>query len=325
MTAVTHNATYDRLAQAALNCYLPEQQGEVKLLCLSENATYAVFTPTRQRFVLRIHRPGYHSHQAISSELAWLAALQADGFEVPQPIAGQNGELIQRASVPERDSHWVVLFHWIEGHEPHSEQNLQASFRRLGAINARLHTHARTWQPPAGFQRLTWDHPRMVGSDAHWGHWKHAPHLPRNQWSLIEQVVGNIEKRLSNYSQQASRFGLIHADLRLANLLVDGERTRIIDFDDCGFGWYLHDLASALSFHEDHIDTPRWIESWLAGYTRVSSLDQNDLDILPTLIIQRRLQLLAWTGSHADTATVRQLGALWVDNSLKLCRRYLDT
>lgn len=100
----------------------------------------------------------------------------------------------------------------------------------------------------------------MVGSNAHWGHWKHARHLQRNHWSLIEQVVGDIEKHPSNYNQQASRFGLIHADLRLANLLVDGELTRIIDFDDCGFGWYLHDLASALSSHEDHVDTPRAIE-----------------------------------------------------------------
>jgi Ser/Thr protein kinase RdoA (MazF antagonist) len=90
--------------------------------------------------------------------------------------------------------------------------------------------------------------------------------LQRNHWSLIEQVVGDIEKRLSKYSQQASRFGLIHADLRLANPLVDSGLTRIID-DDCGFSWYLHDLASALSLHEDHVATPRSSENWLAGYS----------------------------------------------------------
>ena len=188
-------------------------------------------------------------------------------IEVPQPVAVQNSGLIQLTTHADLQSHWVVLFHSIEGYEPHSEQNLQASFRRRGAINARLHTHARTLPPPTGIQRLTWATQGVVGSNAYWGHWKHARHLQRNHWSLIGQVVGDIEKRLSKYSQQASRFGLIHADLRLANLLVDGELSRIIDFDDCGFGWYLHDLVSAPSFHEDHVATPRSIESWLAGYT----------------------------------------------------------
>ncbi|WVM92198.1 phosphotransferase [Halopseudomonas pachastrellae] len=43
---------------------------------------------------------------------------------------------------------------------------------------------------------------------------------------------------------------MIHADLRLTNLLRHQQQTRVIDFDDCGQGWYLHDLAAALSFEE---------------------------------------------------------------------------
>ncbi len=33
------------------------------------------------------------------------------------------------------------------------------------------------------------------------------------------------------------RYGLVHADTRLANLLVDGGRVSVIDFDDSGFSW----------------------------------------------------------------------------------------
>lgn len=324
MTAATQNVTYDRLALAALASYRPEHQGAIHLLCLSENATYAVLTATGTRYVMRIHRPGYHSPAAIASELAWLAALQADGMQVPQPIAGSDGELIQQAGLPGLENHWVVLFEWIEGREPDPDHDLLASFRRLGAINARLHTHARAWQRPAGFERLTWDHASMLGSKGHWGRWQKAPYLQPSQWPLVEEVVATIGERLATYGQGPQRFGLIHADLRLANLLVDADHTRVIDFDDCGFGWYLHDLASALSFHEHHADAPRWVDNWLDGYSDVASIDQHDLDILPTLIIQRRLQLLAWTGSHASTVTARQLGEHWVTGSLDLCRVYLE-
>jgi hypothetical protein len=43
---------------------------------------------------------------------------------------------------------------------------------------------------------------------------------------------------MEKFGADHERFGLIHADLRLANLLVWQEKTRVIDFDDCGFGWW---------------------------------------------------------------------------------------
>ncbi len=38
--------------------------------------------------------------------------------------------------------------------------------------------------------------------------------------------------------------------MRLANLLIDGDRVTLIDFDDCGFGWFMYDFAAAISFFE---------------------------------------------------------------------------
>jgi len=41
-----------------------------------------------------------------------------------------------------------------------------------------------------------------------------------------------IGARLARFGSGAARFGLIHADMRLANLLVDGDDVCVIDFDD---------------------------------------------------------------------------------------------
>jgi hypothetical protein len=46
--------------------------------------------------------------------------------------------------------------------------------------------------------------------------------------------------------------------------------------------------------------------------------------MIPTFIIQRRIQVLAWTGTHADTEQARSLGADWTQQSVDLCRRYLN-
>jgi len=49
------------------------------------------------------------------------------------------------------------------------------------------------------------------------------------------------------------------------------------------------------------------------------------LAVIPTMIIQRRIQLLAWVGSHATTEMALSLGDNWVADSLKLCQAYLAT
>ncbi len=36
---------------------------------------------------------------------------------------------------------------------------------------------------------------------------------------------------------------MIHADMHLDNVLKDGERLNVIDFDDAGYGWHAFDLA----------------------------------------------------------------------------------
>ena len=56
------------------------------------------------------------------------------------------------------------------------------------------------------------------------------------------------------------------ADLRLANLLIDGEAVKVIDFDDCGFGWHMYDAATPVSFYEHEPQVPRLLEAWLKGY-----------------------------------------------------------
>src|SRR5699024_907824 len=101
------------------------------------------------------------------------------------------------------------------------------------------------------------------------------------------------------FAQPPHRWGLIHGDLRLANLLIHDGDTRVIDFDDCGLGWYVHDFATALSFIEDHPNRPELTQAWLQGYRRHRELSADDEAEIPTFVMLRRMQLLAWIGSHS--------------------------
>ena len=313
---------HDVAIRTLARCYPPHVQGQVTLLCHSENATYRIDTPGGQRYALRVHKLGYHQKTEIESELNWLNALQESGIQVPHPIAGLNGHSVQQAQASGGQELNLVLFNWVEGAEPTTDVDLSA-FTRLGAITAKLHQHSQKWQRPADFRRVIWDHRSMVGPQGHWGNWRDAANLDSSTVGLIEEALQRVGRELASYGQGDKRYGLIHADLRLANLLVDHDQTHVIDFDDCGFGWYMHDLAAALSFYEHHERLNDWVEHWLAGYATVTSLSAHDIAMIPTFIIQRRIQVLAWTGTHADTEQARSLSADWAQQSVDLCRRYL--
>lgn len=310
-----------RIAEAALPFYDLPPQATATMINLSENATYRIDGGGR-KWALRVHREGYHSKTAIGSELAWLQALRRDGaVTTPVPLKGRNGELIQIVALPGLKPRHVVLFDWETGAEP-DESELLGPFEVLGAATARMHLHSREWTRPENFERLTWDFDGAFGKVKHWGSWQDGMGLDAEKVKLFQRAVDLIEKRLEAFGKGHKRFGLIHCDMRLANLLIDGDETKVIDFDDCGFSWYLYDCATALSFIEHRPDVPELIEAWVKGYRAVAPLAEEDEHEIPTFVLYRRLLLVAWIGSHAETDLAKSMGVPYTKDTVALCERY---
>ena len=310
-----------RVAENAVSHYALPEGVAVSMINLSENATYRVQVPDGRKWALRIHREGYHSKTAIASELAWLMDLRDTGIVVtPSPVKGRNGEIIQEVS-----SRHVVLSDWETGSEPGIGQDLTKPFEILGEVTARMHGHARTWKRPPYFERFTWNFETSLGEEKpHWGRWRDGMGVDAAKAKLFGRTVDLIGKRLKAYGQDNNRFGLIHCDLRLANLLIDGEQVKVIDFDDCGFGWYMYDAATPVSFYEHEPQVPALIESWKAGYRRVIDLPAADEEEIPTFVMLRRLLLVAWIGSHSETDLAKSMGLPYTDGTTGLCEAYLS-
>ncbi len=308
-------------AQRALRRWPLGGRPVARLVNLSENATFRIDGAADGRpRALRIHRVGYHSREAIASELAWARALREAGV-VPTPIPepGVDGALIQEAG-----GRHLVLFAWEAGTEPGIGDALLGPFEALGAVTARMHRHARGWQRPEGFTRLTWDFETSLGEGApHWGRWRDGMGLDPAKADLFGRTVALIGTRLAAYGKAPDRFGLIHCDLRLANLLIDGDVVKVIDFDDCGFGWFMYDAATPVSFYEHEPQVPALISAWLRGYRSQCPLPDADAAEIPTFVMLRRLLLVAWIGSHAETELARSMGAAYTDGTVGLCEDYL--
>jgi Ser/Thr protein kinase RdoA (MazF antagonist) len=330
---VAEPAGLDRLeaiARSALPGHGLAPDAELTLLNVSENATYAVDDPaTGERSVLRVHRPGYHSVAAIHSELSWVGALRAEQVvSTPAVLPAPDGSLVVPGRHPDGEVRQTVRFAWVAGEEPAGD-HLVEDFAVLGGVTARLHAHARTWARPAGFTRFTWDYPTSIGPRGHWGRWQDGMAVGPAELEVLGRLDAELERRLTGFGTGPDRFGLVHADMRLANLIVSeppgsGRQVHVIDFDDCGFGWFSYDLGSSLSFIEHDPRVPELIDAWTRGYCRIAPLSADERTMLPSFVLLRRLLLVAWIGSHADTELAHQTGAEFTATSCELAEAFLS-
>jgi len=300
---------------------------KLSLLNVSENATFAVSDTVRRReLIVRVHRIGYSSLEEIRSELQWILALRREAVvETALPLAGSDGEWVQLLASPAgRAERHAVAFERLPGQEPDPNRDVAQWFEKLGALTARMHAHARSWTLPAGFRRKRWDVDDMVGPRAHWGPWGAALGLSEQGAQCIERALVMIRRRLNRFGRGAQQFGLVHADLRLANLLVDGTHLRIIDFDDCGFSWFLYDFAAAISFIEHEPFIPDVLQAWLKGYRTVASVSRQEEAEIPTWVVLRRILLTAWLASRGELTFAQRLGAAYTAGTVKLAQEFLD-
>ena len=290
--AVALRTSLDGVVRAALGRYDFSPEANASLINVSENSTFRVDDPRTGRCAaLRVSRPDYHSKAAIESELSWMDALRAAAIvEPPVPIAARDGTWVTTVngdmSGPPRH---VVLFEWISGEEPNADGDLVPKFRLLGTLAADMHLHGISWRRPPWFRRYTCDYEVGLGPNALWGCWQDGLGMGHEERAILTRLDAEIYRRLTTYGKAAERFGLAHSDLRLANLLVEGDHIHVIDFDDCGSTWYMYDFATAVSFIEDDPRVPELMAAWVDGYNDRRSLSPSDEAILPTLVMFRRL------------------------------------
>ena len=327
--ALSHEVLIERLGELAnqsLHLWQLPAGASARLINVSENATYLIEAPNGFKSILRIHRENYHTRNAISCEHAWSKALNDEGgVRTPEILAGRDGSTIQTSSTAglPGERH-MVMFEFVAGDHPAEDaDHLVESFEELGEIAALTHNHSMSWQRPPNFERLTWDLNTVFGPEAYWGDWRDAPQVTEDIKHLLERLQSAVERRLTAFGKAPDRFGLIHADMRLANLIITNGSTRLIDFDDCGLGWFMYDFAAGISFMEDNPQVPALKDAWVRGYRKARALSGEDEAEIDTFVMLRRLALLAWIGSHIEVDTAKELAPSFAPVTAELAENFL--
>jgi Ser/Thr protein kinase RdoA (MazF antagonist) len=298
-------AARDALAAFAI------EPGTLDLVRLAENATFRV-TDRRDgaAYVLRLHRPWYHTHDELIAERLWVRALAAAGIAVPQPVMTRDGAdytAVDVAATGER--RYAGLARWTNGtllgdelRDERETPTIERAYRQLGAIAARLHNQSSAWRPPAGFTRHALDADGLMGEAPFWGpFWAHRA-LSAEQRSLLIAARDRLRPVLRAYDRSPAGYGVIHADLHPGNVLIDGDRLTVIDFDDTAFGWHAYDIGVALLPYQHRADFAAIEDAFFAGYAALRPAPEALRAQVPLMRMARGMAQIGWFHQRPELA-----------------------
>lgn len=290
-----NNAQLRHLATLALEQYGIEHAHLTRLGGASNTNFRADVDDTA--YVLRLSTTPHHDRATIASELMWLHRLRTDtALIVPQPIATMEGDDVARVALDDTSGAWCTCMTWIDGDIPPTVNAMtDGQLANAGAVMAALHQQAQHFYSPATFTRPTF-------STEHFRQRLGALVTALRTTDLAVRVLQHIENtvnRIIAYVDRIDRtrdtFGLIHADFHSGNYVLHGNDVRIIDFDRCGFGFYVYDLALALMELNEHQQ-----RIFVQGYERVTTLPWGYATHMPLFVCLAYVDNLGFLAAQVE-------------------------
>lgn len=276
------------------------------------------------RYLLRILATNYW--EAVKGEMTWLAALNHEaGLSVPGPISTLEGELLTRIATPGMPEGRIVsLMRWVDGrkrttgYRPHH-------FRAWGQMVARLHAFAAGWQPPDRFERFVWDWEGLLGGRGFdYGVEELVASMPVRLQEPFRVVSTQARTVMEDLGKRPDAYGMVHGDMTAENVLFKSGEVYPIDFEDCGLGYWLWDIATPLC------EQP-WTEEWawqrdafLEGYTQVRTLPESQLRHVDLFMAAQFATVVLWASAFILDDPARQAEhEAWRDgDGVKLLRYF---
>jgi Ser/Thr protein kinase RdoA (MazF antagonist) len=200
------------------------------------NDTYLLSSHGR-KFAVRVSRANWRSKEELIGELDALRHLARKGVRVVMPIARTDGDLTTEVQVPE-GLRRAVMFDWITGRAPKYTDVAHAY--EYGKQVATLHSASDDLAADIARPTIDLEYLLREPLDRIQGRLNGLPTVRRH----LDSLVGRVLTRLNGAKLHLLDWGFCHGDVWSNNAHIDGSRVVLFDFDSCGWGWRLFDLAS---------------------------------------------------------------------------------
>jgi Ser/Thr protein kinase RdoA (MazF antagonist) len=281
------------------------------------NATLKVETTDGQLFALRINTNSPRTPENLSAEIAWVNFLASNSkVNVPRPIGNREGSF--HTSIfhePSQRTLHCVLYSWLAGEELGDEPTVE-QLKALGAAMATMHFSSTNFKLPEGSHLPSFLDPMWETEDFLLGDKSVLDPSARNLIAQAMDVIRNQTTRLFS----ANKSQIIHADLHGWNVMWNDGVLSVFDFDDCGIGIPLQDLAIASYY----LDTQEQIEAIKEGYLSIAPLPEHTERDMQMLLLQRRIILLNYLYETSNLEH-RSMIPEYQEETLRRIRKFLTS
>lgn len=221
----------------------------------SENMVVKLVSDGGVFYALRIRKVIGSYHEQIMSELTFLRDLHKhSASDIPIPIATNNGRLFCVISI-DGVSFMCILFSWVPGIHLGAKEITCSQMGAMAQAVSRLHNFSSQYNPPSDFVRPVYDEQWYFGPKSWSTSRDFINRLKPAHATYLQRINETLFENIKRYPKRTDSFGLIHYDLHVGNFLFHKDRANMLDFDECGYGYYLFDLAHLLF---EFIGDPRY-------------------------------------------------------------------
>jgi Ser/Thr protein kinase RdoA (MazF antagonist) len=150
-------------------------------------------------------------------------------------------------------------------------------------------------------------------------------------WAYLLQLADALKKHIGRLPSQALNMGACHGDAQGGNANLTGEKLTFFDFDVCGHGWRVYDLAvfywgaalgkSRLGWNDQQVEQV-WA-AYLEGYQEQRPLSDLDLQAIPLFVAVRHFWFLGVHTANWDYWGWGEVNDRFFDGELTFLREWV--
>jgi Ser/Thr protein kinase RdoA (MazF antagonist) len=278
---------------------------------------YIVETPI-QPYVLRISHHHWRTREEINFELEWLHFLRDRRLPVASPVYTKEGKLSLEIDAPE-GKRYAALFHYASGQIPLGDLNaIQGQI--LGETLAEIHQAALDFQPQFQRQALTLEYLLDESLKAIAPFMQHR----RQDFYFLVEVAEEIEQQLQYFPNKPPFWSVCWGDPHSGNVhFTEDDRVTLFDFDQCGYGWRIFDIAKFLQVSLRTGMSQKVRESFVGGYQSKQELTSQELSSLPTFTAIAHIWMWAISLQNSLIHNYSRLDDSYFTQRLEQLKRFL--
>lgn len=284
-------------------------------------------------YVLRLHLPDCANVQWLRSELTWLSMIRRETdllapAPVSTPVAGGDELLVEllHARLPPPAIAYAALFAFIPGDVKSARDLRPVDISRVGEYLGKMHTIGQL-NPRADFDRPRLDWEGLFAKDSPYAVPTESDLIGEEQRAIMDELAARLRRSLSQLAARDDSSGLIHADLLAKNIVFREATIAALDFEFCGWGFFLYDLAPLLwqLKGERASDYAALEDAFWTGYTSVRPTCESDREWLEPLIAARQYASIRWLLANLHDPKIGEAAPALIAARCRELEAFLET